>query len=129
MHPLKRPVTLPETSDSPYDGPETRTTILPAGYRKGHDRAPFRTATIFEKDTTITLRDGTQIRADIFRPSGTADPVPALIAWGPYGKTGRGSISFLRSFSPMNLLILVRLFTLGGYTRSRRRPARKTIRV
>ncbi|KAE8422997.1 alpha/beta-hydrolase [Aspergillus pseudocaelatus] len=90
LTPLKRPVKLPEISDSRYDGPETCTNILPEGYRKGHDRAPFRTATIFEKDVKIALRDGTQIRADIFRPSSTVDPVPALIAWSPYGKSGRG---------------------------------------
>ncbi|RAK95961.1 CocE/NonD family hydrolase [Aspergillus ibericus CBS 121593] len=88
--PLKRQVNLPEISDSCYDGPETCVSTLPEGYKKSHDRAPFRIATTFEKDAKVCLRDGSQVRADIFRPACSVEPVPALIAWSPYGKSGRG---------------------------------------
>lgn len=42
---------------------------------------------IFEKDIAVTLRDGTTIYADVFRPAGTGK-VPVIIAWSPYGKSG-----------------------------------------
>ena len=35
----------------------------------------------------VTLRDGTVIYADVFRPTGD-EPVPAILVWGPYGKGG-----------------------------------------
>ncbi|KAJ5090324.1 hypothetical protein N7532_009008 [Penicillium argentinense] len=87
---LHRPVQAPENSDPQYDGPQSSTTILPKDFRKSPDAAAFRTATIFTKDIEIVLRDGTKIRADIFRPHDSANSVPALIAWSPYGKSGRG---------------------------------------
>ncbi|KAJ6029759.1 uncharacterized protein N7446_010891 [Penicillium canescens] len=80
----------PELSDSRYDGPDACTSILPRGFRKSPENAPFQIDTVFEKDVKISLRDGTQIRADIFRPHDAAGSVPGLIAWSPYGKTGRG---------------------------------------
>lgn len=40
---------------------------------------------LIERDLTVTLRDGTRIYVDVFRPrAGT--PVPVLIGWSPYGK-------------------------------------------
>jgi predicted acyl esterase len=85
----------PELSDSRYDGPDACTNILPRGFRKSPENAPFQIDTVFEKDVKISLRDGTQIRADIFRPHDAAGSVPGLIAWSPYGKTGRGKLNFL----------------------------------
>ncbi|MCM2496015.1 CocE/NonD family hydrolase [Burkholderia gladioli] len=40
---------------------------------------------VIERDVAVTLRDGTKIYVDVFRPEGTAK-VPPLIAWSPYGK-------------------------------------------
>jgi len=40
---------------------------------------------VIESDAAVTLRDGTTIYVDIFRPEGAKD-VPAIIAWSPYGK-------------------------------------------
>lgn len=40
---------------------------------------------IVEYDARVPMRDGIEIYADIFRPSGS-EPVPAIVAWGPYGK-------------------------------------------
>lgn len=38
-----------------------------------------------DKDVAITVRDGTVLRADVFRPS-TAAPHPVILTHGPYGK-------------------------------------------
>ena len=38
------------------------------------------------QDTACRLRDGTTIYADIYRPSNTAEKVPVIISWGPFGK-------------------------------------------
>ncbi|GAB1218324.1 hypothetical protein ATERTT37_007578 [Aspergillus terreus] len=73
-----------------YDDAETRTITLPKGYKKQPEYAAFKTDTIFEKDIKIPLRDGTIIRADIFRPVGATQKLPILMAWSPYGKSGRG---------------------------------------
>lgn len=84
-------------SDPRYDDAETRTITLPKGYKKQPEYAAFKTDTIFEKDIKIPLRDGTIIRADIFRPVGATQKLPILMAWSPYGKSGRGK-KCLQSF-------------------------------
>jgi predicted acyl esterase len=40
---------------------------------------------IVERDVTVPLRDGVNLYVDLHRPE-SAEPVPALIAWSPYGK-------------------------------------------
>lgn len=40
---------------------------------------------VVEKDLPVTTRDGTVLRADVFRPDGPG-PFPALLVHGPYGK-------------------------------------------
>ena len=40
---------------------------------------------IIERDVPVTLRDGTIIYTDIYRPDGISK-VPAIVAWSPYGK-------------------------------------------
>ncbi|KAK0388750.1 hypothetical protein NLU13_4993 [Sarocladium strictum] len=67
--------------------------ILEPGHVRAPGRRPFGVPTIFERDQAITVRDGIRLYADIFRPA-TSDeekkPVPAIIPWSPYGKTGTG---------------------------------------
>jgi predicted acyl esterase len=41
---------------------------------------------VIERDVAVELRDGATIYLDLYRPAGTAEPLPALVAWGPYGK-------------------------------------------
>lgn len=70
--------------------------ILPKGWQREPGRRALPEAIIWER-ILIPLRDGTKLRGDVFRPArlqGT--PVPALLPWSPYGKTGTGSclISF-----------------------------------
>lgn len=46
---------------------------------------------IWEMDLKVPLRDGVQLLADVFRPVSSDDtPVPAIMPWSPYGKTGTG---------------------------------------
>ena len=74
---------------SPH-GPSKET--LPKGWQKAPGRRPLDEDLIFERDVPVPLRDGLTIWADIFRPvlsEGT--PVPAILAWSPYGKQGNGA--------------------------------------
>jgi uncharacterized protein len=41
---------------------------------------------IVERDVGVELRDGVTIYLDLYRPRDAAEPLPALLAWGPYGK-------------------------------------------
>jgi predicted acyl esterase len=42
---------------------------------------------IVERDVGVVLRDGVTIYLDLYRPQdAAAEPLPALLAWGPYGK-------------------------------------------
>jgi len=41
---------------------------------------------VIERDVAITLRDGVKLFADVYRPEGNDEPLPALFEWGPYGK-------------------------------------------
>lgn len=67
--------------------------VLPTGFQKDPDRRALTEDLIFEQDFPILLRDGvTTIRADIFRSINSDDkPVPAMLAWSPYGKQGNGA--------------------------------------
>lgn len=88
---LFRNIQAPTEGQFGYDGSETSTTILPAGYRKSETARPFTVNTIFEKNISIPLRDGTILKADIFRPE-ISGKVPVLLPWSPYGKSGRGTM-------------------------------------
>lgn len=69
------------------------TTTLPEGWQREPDRRALPESIIWEKDVVIPMRDGVKLRADVFRPAkldGT--PLPALLPWSPYGKTGSGEI-------------------------------------
>jgi predicted acyl esterase len=44
-----------------------------------------------ERNHAVRLADGVEIYVDLFRPV-TTEPVPALIAWGPYGKHNGGNV-------------------------------------
>ncbi|MCS7246235.1 MAG: CocE/NonD family hydrolase [Thermomicrobium sp.] len=48
---------------------------------------------LIERDVSVMLRDGTRIYADLFRPV-SGEQVPALLAWGPYGKH-EGTLQYL----------------------------------
>ena len=65
--------------------------VLPVGWTKAPGRRALHQDLVFERDRAITLRDGSKVWTDIFRPPSSKDkPVPAIIAWSPYGKQGNG---------------------------------------
>ncbi|KIW63982.1 hypothetical protein PV04_08942 [Phialophora macrospora] len=66
--------------------------ILRKGFQKAEGRRALHQDLIFEQDVQVTLRDGVKIWADVFRPLSSEDnqPVPAILAWSPYGKQGNG---------------------------------------
>lgn len=68
---------------SPF-GPGART--LSAGYQIDPRFRPLPTDVVFEKDVSVTLRDGVVIYVDVFRPVASQE-VPVIIAWSPYGKS------------------------------------------
>ena len=72
-----------------YDGSESFVKMLPEGFQRTPENRAFSVPTIYEKDIEIRMRDGIILKADIFRPVGSK-PVPALLPWSPYGKSGRG---------------------------------------
>lgn len=59
---------------------------LPKGFRVSEKFAPLPVDVIFEKDVAVTMRDGTTIYTDVLRPM-TAEKVPVIVAWSPYGKS------------------------------------------
>ena len=78
------PIDVPEAR---YPGLKPGTTVLPKGFVQKKGALPLPCDILFERDVAVTLRDGTVIYTDVFRPVGGAN-LPAIIAWSPYGKEG-----------------------------------------
>jgi predicted acyl esterase len=87
--PLQREISPPEAPDSFYPGFNPSIQVLPKGHKRYPRSRPFPVATIYERDAGIPMRDGTILRADIFRPE-DSKTVPAILPWSPYGKSGAG---------------------------------------
>ncbi|KAH9205685.1 Alpha/Beta hydrolase protein [Leptodontidium sp. 2 PMI_412] len=67
------------------------TVTLPKGWEREPGYRPLPVGIVWHRDSAITLRDGVKIYADIFRPKALeGTPVPAVISWGPFGKTDKG---------------------------------------
>ncbi|QKX62820.1 uncharacterized protein TRUGW13939_09985 [Talaromyces rugulosus] len=65
--------------------------ILPKGWQREPGFRALSEPIIWEKDVPIAMRDGTILRGDVFRPMAKDGvPLPALLPWSPYGKTGSG---------------------------------------
>lgn len=65
-------------------------TVLPKGSVHMKKAPGLRCDIIHERDVTLTMRDGTRLYADVFRPADATGPVPAIVNWAPYGKGGTG---------------------------------------
>lgn len=66
--------------------------VLPKGWQKEPGRRSLDEDLIFEKDVPILLRDGVTTYCDVFRPvQSEHKPIPAILAWSPYGKQGNGT--------------------------------------
>lgn len=70
-----------------YNGFAPGQTVLPKGWLKEEGMLPLPCDIIYDRDVAITLRDGTTIYADVFRPV-TEKPVPVLFASTMFGKYG-----------------------------------------
>lgn len=65
-------------------------TVLPKGWRKP-GRLALRQAIIWDQDVPVRMRDGVILYVDVLRPEAKKDePLPVLLPWSPYGKTGTG---------------------------------------
>ncbi|MCW8379721.1 CocE/NonD family hydrolase [Streptomyces justiciae] len=60
-------------------------------YKKGetlYSGGPaFQSDITFEQDVEVVLRDGKKLYVDVFRPTGATEPLPAIVVYGPYGKS------------------------------------------
>lgn len=83
---------VPTREALPVDAPRARypgfrqeTVILKKGTVRRPGAMPLPCDILLERDAAVTLRDGTTIYVDIFRPT-TEGRYPAIMAWSPYGK-------------------------------------------
>lgn len=74
--------------DSPgvdYERLVPDTVVLPKGARFSERGIPIPCDIVYESDVAVKMRDGVSIYTDIYRPTGS-EKVPAIIAWGNFGK-------------------------------------------
>jgi uncharacterized protein len=76
-----------------YPGFRPRMETLKAGSVQAKGGCPLTVDLICERDVAVLLRDGVTIYADVFRPAAVSQPVPAIVAWSPYGKGNGGNQS------------------------------------
>ncbi|KAF7586526.1 hypothetical protein BBP40_008698 [Aspergillus hancockii] len=88
-----QPARAPEEPGTAYTGFKPSTIVLPKGHQRTSECRALPIDLIWDRDVMLPMRDGVRIAADIFRPADAATPLPALMAWSPYGKTGAGVIS------------------------------------
>jgi predicted acyl esterase len=79
--------TQPVSASETYPGFNPSTHILPAGSVHREGGMPLPVDILFEQDVAVTLRDGTTIYVDVYRPTDQQD-CPAIISWSPFGKKG-----------------------------------------
>ncbi|MPY55704.1 CocE/NonD family hydrolase [Streptomyces spongiae] len=63
------------------------TTVLPKGSVHAESGMALPCDVRMDRDVAVTLRDGTVIYGDIYRPTGD-EQVPVILVWTPYGKYG-----------------------------------------
>ena len=75
-----------------YEGFNPSSTILPKGHIKNKGWKALPCDMHYERDVTVTMRDGIKLYTDVFRPV-TEEKVPAILPYSPYGKSGTGDIT------------------------------------
>jgi len=97
------PIQPPKFGNGGYAGFDPRSEILKKGWKYNHsDAKPLASDILVEHDVKITMRDGANLYADIYRPPHTTEKVPALLMWSPFGKKFNGIMS-LGLMTPWNL--------------------------
>ncbi|MEU6147533.1 CocE/NonD family hydrolase [Streptomyces sp. NPDC047081] len=84
---LYRPSVPPESEAARWRGFEPGVTLLPKGTTYSSNGRELTCDIVFERDVEVPMSDGTILYADVFRPADSG-PVPAILAWSPYGKQG-----------------------------------------
>lgn len=74
-------------SDPPVPDLDTRTVLLEKGSVHGEGAYPLPCDIRVDQDVAVPLRDGTVLRADVYRPA-TDQPVPVIVVYTPYCKRG-----------------------------------------
>lgn len=83
---------LPTTAERVrYPGFKQESTILKAGTYRRPGAKPLECDILLERDVPVRLHDGVVIYVDVFRPV-DGKPVPAIMAWSPYGKEVGGQM-------------------------------------
>lgn len=95
-----RPIDKPTVGRNNYQPFGFREEVLPKGWNKDGSR-PLPCDIHASHDVGIQVRDGSTLYCDIYRPTDTTKPVPAILAWSPFGKKFNG-ISMLK-FLPWGL--------------------------
>jgi predicted acyl esterase len=90
-----RPIELPSIGRNNYQKFAYREEILPKGWN-GYNSRPLPCDIHATQDMGVKVRDGCTLYCDIYRPADTAKPVPAILAWSPFGKKFNG-ISMLQN--------------------------------
>jgi predicted acyl esterase len=96
MYVPSSPLPAPRTGLLTPFNPGTQT--LDAGFQIAPQFLPLPVDIVFEKDVAVTLRDGTTVYVDVFRPVGT-EKVPVIVAYSPYGKAQSTSPSVTGIFA------------------------------
>jgi hypothetical protein len=97
---IYQPARAPEEPGTAYAGFKPSSIVLPKGHQKTSECRALPIDLIWDRDVMLPMRDGVRIAADIFRPADATTPLPALMAWSPYGKTGAGNSSPYEDFGP-----------------------------
>ncbi len=99
-----------------YEGFAPGITMLPKGYQDREGALPFSCDTIYERDVAVTLRDGTTIYADVYRPK-YGGPVAAVMSCCWAGKTARhdmwGAALYPNGGGPLDGVVSGRQLWLG----------------
>lgn len=80
----RRPLPL-DAPSARYFGSKTETVRLRKGDVRREGAMPLTCDIMLDRDVAVTLRDGTVMLTDVFRPVG-AGSYPAIVGWSPYGK-------------------------------------------
>ena len=87
IDPLAHPKPGKDTGYQPFN---PRVELLPKGWNGFNSRA-LPCDILVEHDVCFTVRDGTKLYADVYRPPEKHAKVPAILCWSPFGKKFNGS--------------------------------------
>lgn len=106
--PSNEPVWVPayplddESNTGHFSAFDPGTRLLPAGFQVDSKFMPLPVDIILDKDVAVTLRDGTTIYVDVYRPA-NVDKVPAIVGWSPYGKSRGNAPIYVRIFETLGM--------------------------